>query len=190
MRDGDFHSTRPVVSDGRIRTGYSGNTLLRLSSPVVAGRRFALDLGRSGGEDTDYFTRLHRDGGRIAYAPGAAVREPVPASRASIAWLAKRRFRSGQTHGRLAGEGLSRMAIARECLTATAKAGYCLGAAGLSAFSAARRNHHALRGVLHAGVVVGLLGVDEIQQYGEDVPPETAVEDPIGSRMEGKRHAA
>jgi succinoglycan biosynthesis protein ExoM len=190
MREGDFHSTLPVRVDGKIRTGYSGNTLLRLSSAVVAGRRFSLPLGRSGGEDTDYFTRLYRAGGRIAYAPDAAAREPVPASRASFAWLAKRRFRSGQTHGRLAGEGLSHMAIARECLTATAKAGYCLGAAGLSAFSAAPRNHHALRGVLHAGVVVGLLGIDEIQQYGEDVPPEAAVEDPIGDRMEGKRHAA
>ena len=188
MREGDFHSTFPVHVDGKIRTGYSGNTLLRLSSPVVAGRRFSLPLGRSGGEDTDYFTRLHRAGGRIAYAPGAAAREPVPASRASFAWLAKRRFRSGQTHGRLAGEGLPRLAVAREVLLAAAKGGYCLGAAAFSAFSTVRRNHHALRGVLHAGAVVGLLGVDEIRQYGEDAPLETPVEGQV--EVEGKRHAA
>lgn len=186
MREGDFHSTRPVRVEGEIRTGYSGNTLLRLSSPVVAGRRFSLPLGRSGGEDTDYFTRLHRAGGRIAYAPGAAAREPVPVSRASFAWLAKRRFRSGQTHGRLAGEGLSRTARARQILLAVAKAGYCLGAAATTAPFAPRRNHHALRGVLHAGAVVGLLGGREIQQYGEAAP----LEDPIDAAMEGKHHAA
>jgi succinoglycan biosynthesis protein ExoM len=186
MREGDFHSTRPVQVEGEIRTGYSGNTLLRLSSPMVAGRRFSLPLGRSGGEDTDYFTRLHRAGGRIAFAPGAVAREPVPVSRASFAWLAKRRFRSGQTHGRLAGEGLTRTALARQVLLAVAKAGYCLGAAAATAPFAPRRNHHALRGVLHAGAVVGLLGGGEIQQYGEGAPQE----DPIDTRTGGERHAA
>jgi succinoglycan biosynthesis protein ExoM len=122
------------------------------------------------------------------------VREPVPASRASLAWLAKRRFRSGQTHGRLAGEGLSRLAVARQCLLAAAKAGYCFCSAAAIAFSPARRNHQALRGVLHAGAVVGLLGVDEIRQYGDDAPAETLAEAPAQTTavvpMEGKRHAA
>ena len=194
MRDGDFHSTRPVVADGKIRTGYCGNTLLRLSSAVVAGRRFSLALGRSGGEDTDYFTRLHRAGGRIAYAPGAAAREPVPASRASFTWLVKRRFRSGQTHGRLVGEGTTRLALARACLLAAAKGGYCFGSAGVIAFSAVRRNHSALRGVLHAGAVAGLLGVGEIRQYGEAAPLDTPMDDrvksPMDGRVEGERHAA
>ncbi len=190
MREGDFHSTRPVSRNGKISTGYSGNTLLRLSSPAVAGRRFDLALGRSGGEDTDYFTRLHRDGGRIAYAPGAAVREPVPASRASFAWLAKRRFRSGQTHGRLVGEGLTRLAVARQILLAMAKAGYCFGSAVVVAPLASRRNRHVLRGVLHAGAVVGLIGMREIQQYGDDARPEVPAEDTTVISMEGKRHAA
>lgn len=182
MRAGDFHSTFPVPGEGGIRTGYSGNTLLRLASPAVAGRRFSLPLGRSGGEDTDYFTRLHRAGGRIAYAPRAEAREPVPDSRASFAWLAKRRFRSGQTHGRLTGEGRSRAAIARHVLLAMAKAGYCFGAAAVTAPVAERRNRSALRGILHAGAAVGLLGMREIRQYGDDAPPEAP--------MEGERHAA
>jgi len=186
MREGDFHSTYPTLVDGAIRTGYSGNTLLRLASPVVAGRRFSLPLGRSGGEDTDYFTRLYRAGGRIAYAPDAPAREQVPAHRASFSWLAMRRFRSGQTHGRLAAEGRSLPALARESLLALAKAGYCLGSALLSIASTGSRNRHILRGILHVGVIVGMLGVREIQQYGDDVVAEEPMEAPI----EGKRHAA
>ncbi len=186
MREGDFHSTFPVLIDGEIRTGYSGNTLLRLSSPAVAGRRFSLPLGRSGGEDTDYFTRLYRAGGRIAYAPRAAAREPVPASRAGFAWLAKRRFRSGQTHGRLAGDGQPPAAIVRQLLLTAAKAGYCLGAAAITAPFTERRNRYALRGVLHAGAAVGLLGMREIRQYGDSAPPEA----PVEGRMEEERHAA
>lgn len=178
MREGDFHSTRPVWIDSEIRTGYSANTLLRLASPVVAGRRFSLALGRSGGEDTDYFTRLHRAGGLIAYAPDAPAHEPVPPHRASFAWLAKRRFRSGQTHGRLVGEGLPSLAIARQFLLASAKAGYCFGAAILAAPLTQRRNRYALRGALHVGALAGLLGVREIQQYGGETP------------VEGGRHAA
>jgi succinoglycan biosynthesis protein ExoM len=194
LREGDFHSTRPVHVGGKIRTGYSGNTLLRLASPLVAGRRFDLALGRSGGEDTDYFTRLYQAGGRIAYAQGAAVREPVPASRASFAWLAKRRFRSGQTHGRLVGEGLSRMAVARECLLAVAKAGYSFGAAAAALPVARERNRCLLRGILHVGAVVGLAGMREIRQYGDEAVPEVPVAVPLETAavvsMEGKRHAA
>lgn len=194
LRDGDFHSTFPVRAGGGISTGYCGNTLLRLASSVVAGRRFSLPLGRSGGEDTDYFTRLHRDGGRIAYAPGAAAREPVPASRASFAWLARRRFRSGQTHGRLVGEGVSRAAVVRSLVLALAKAGYCFGTAAVAALSPVRRNQYALRGVLHVGAIAGLLGMDEIRQYGDaaaiEAPIYGPVEAPMEGRMEGKRHAA
>jgi succinoglycan biosynthesis protein ExoM len=172
MREGDFHSTVPVWVKGEIRTGYTCNVMLRLASPSVEGRRFDLELGRSGGEDTEFFTRLHDAGGRIAYAPNALAREPVPASRARFGWLAKRRFRSGQTHGRLLGEGRSTAAIVSQLILAMAKAGYCAGATAISAALPQRRNRYALRGIMHAGVVVGLLGVREIQQYGEGAPPE------------------
>jgi succinoglycan biosynthesis protein ExoM len=170
MREGDFHSTFPVRVKGEIRTAYSANTLLRRASRAIAGRRFDLSLGRSGGEDTEFFTRVYRAGGRIAYAPRAVVHEPVPPSRARFAWLVKRRFRSGQTHGRLLGDGRSAPALAPQLLLAAAKAGYCLGMAAFTVFSAGRRNRSALRCIMHVGVVVGLAGVREIQQYGERSP--------------------
>ena len=119
-------------------------------------------------------------------APDAPAREQVPAARASFRWLAMRRFRSGQTHGRLAAEGRSPPALARESLLALAKAVYCLSAALLFIASTSNRNRYVLRGILHVGVIVGLLGVREIRQYGDDAVPEESVEVPV----EGKRHAA
>ena len=165
MRRGDFHSTFPVRVGTDYLTGYTCNALLRLQAPSLAGRRFNLALGRSGGEDTEFFTQMHRMGGKIAYAPEAWVHEPVPASRASLAWLAKRRFRAGQTHGRLiANPGFS--GRLKNLALAGAKCTYCAAAALISAFSPVNRWRYGLRAALHAGVVSGLLGVREIEQYG------------------------
>jgi len=166
MRSADTHSTFPVWVKGAIRTGYTCNVLLDLRSPAVTRHRFDLSLGRSGGEDTDFFTRVHEAGGRIAYAPGAKVHEPVPRQRASFSWLAKRRFRMGQTHGRLLAEKAHGVRQLRQMALAGAKAGYCFGFAGVAVLLPARRNASVLRGIMHAGVIVGLMGVREIGQYG------------------------
>jgi succinoglycan biosynthesis protein ExoM len=167
MRRGDFHSTAPVWVKGEIRTGYTCNVLLRRASPNVTARRFNLALGRTGGEDTEYFTQLTRAGGRIAFAPKATVYEPVPESRTQFSWLAKRRFRMGQTHGRLVGQHRQGVAVVSQLGLAAAKAVYCYAAAAGRAFSPVARNRFFLRGIMHSGVVSGLLGVREIRQYGQ-----------------------
>jgi succinoglycan biosynthesis protein ExoM len=167
MRTGDFHSTFPVWVRGKILTGYTCNVLLRRSSPLVGRRRFNLALGRTGGEDTEYFSRLCREGGAIAYAPGALVLEPVPQSRASFSWLLKRRFRMGQTHGRLLGEDKDVAGLLLKAGVAATKVGYCLLASALFAAFPIRRNRAVLRLVMHAGVVSGLFGLSEISLYGE-----------------------
>ncbi|CDM59941.1 glycosyltransferase [Rhizobium favelukesii] len=166
MKRGDFHSTFPVWVAGEIITGYTCNVLLRLDTPSLAGRRFNLALGRSGGEDTEFFTHMHKVGGKIAYAAGAWVEEPVPPGRAAFSWLAKRKFRFGQTHGRLIGNQATAMRKAKQLGLAMAKSGFCALVALLFLFSPVRRNRYALRACLHIGVVVGLLGVREIEQYG------------------------
>ncbi|MEJ8307530.1 glycosyltransferase [Agrobacterium larrymoorei] len=166
MRNGDFHSTRPVWVNGEIITGYTCNTLLRMVSPAIKGRRFALSLGQSGGEDTHFFTTMYLDGGRIAYAENALLTEPVPESRASFMWLAKRRFRSGQTHGRLQAEqktGLRRLPL---IMSTAAKVTYSAAATLLTVFDPVRRSRSALRASLHAGSLSGIFGLREIRQYG------------------------
>jgi len=161
MVRGDFHSTLPVSVNGAIRTGYTCNVLIRRAEPFAA-LRFDLSLGRSGGEDTDYFYRLTSLGGTIAEAPDALVYEPVPSDRAAMAWLIRRRLRMGQTHGKLiAGSRPVAAAIAM------AKAGYCFAMTGATAFSPIGRRKNLLRAVLHLGVVGGIMGVRPAVHYGE-----------------------
>jgi succinoglycan biosynthesis protein ExoM len=166
MKKGDFHSTRPVWVRGRIVTGYTCNVLLRRHATSLTNARFNLALGRTGGEDTEFFANMTRDGGRIAFAPEAWVDDPVPKNRASLSWLARRRFRFGQTHGRLLQENSGGKGLIGKLAVAGAKAMYCFAAAGLASFLPIWRSRFALRGILHAGVVSGLLGVREIEQYG------------------------
>ena len=170
MRRGDFHSTLPVFVGADIRTGYSCNVILRRASPHVAGRRFSIASGQTGGEDTEYFTEMHEAGGKIAYAPQALVIEPVPDARARFSWLVKRRFRSGQTHGRLLGKSRVATGVLLQTGLAAAKAAYCFAAAVAIVVVPHHRNRYALRGVMHAGVVVGLLGVRELRLYGDGQP--------------------
>ena len=167
MCDGDFHSTRPVWVDGEIRTGYTCNVLMRLAAPSIAGRRFDLALGRSGGEDTAFFDQVHAAGGRIAFAEKAWVHEPVPAARARFSWLAQRRLRMGQTHGHLLAArhaGAARLGAAG---LAAAKCGVCFAGATALFFRPVRRNRLLLRGLLHAGAVSGLAGARAIEPYGQ-----------------------
>lgn len=163
---GDFHSTAPVRTGGRILKGYAGNVLIRRSAIESRGLRFDLALGRQGGEDDDFFYRLTDTGGTIGYAEAALAWEPVPAQRASLKWLLKRSFRTGQTHGarvraRHAG-AFSRLA---QTGLAAAKGGACLAGAAASALSPARRSRWLVRGALHAGVVARLAGMKELQLY-------------------------
>ncbi len=167
MRSGDFHATRPVWVNGEIRTGYTCNVLMRLAAPSIAGRRFDLTLGKSGGEDTAFFSAVHAAGGRIAFAEDAWVEEPVPPARARFSWLAQRRLRMGQTHGRLLAERHEGAARLSAAALAAAKCATCLVGAGAFALSPVRRNRFLLRGLLHAGAVGGLFGARAIEPYGK-----------------------
>jgi succinoglycan biosynthesis protein ExoM len=162
---GDFHSTAPVRTGGRILKGYAGNVLMR--RPAIAARALRFDeaLGRQGGEDDDFFYRLTDAGGTIGYAAEALAFEPVPAQRASLPWLLKRSFRTGQTHGARLSQlhgGPGRVA---QLGLAAAKGGACLAGAAATALSPARRSRWLVRGSLHAGAAARLAGVRELQLY-------------------------
>jgi succinoglycan biosynthesis protein ExoM len=162
---GDFHSTAPVEVEGRILKGYAGNVLIRRSAIAARGLRFDLALGRQGGEDDDFFYRLTDAGGTIGFAPQAVAFEPVPPARASLGWLLKRSFRTGQTHGaRLMDRhrGAARLA---QIGVAGAKGGACIAGAAASAFSPRARSRWLVRGSLHAGVMARLAGLRELQLY-------------------------
>jgi succinoglycan biosynthesis protein ExoM len=159
IRKGDFHSTKPVWVNGGIRTGYSGNVLMRRKAPSLQGLRFRAEFGRSGGEDTVFFAAAYRAGGRFAYAPEAIVTETVPPERAQLSWLIKRYFRSGRTHGVLVLEdsGVKLLTRARNAAIAGAKALFCFAAAFFNTVRTDRMKYWLLRGAMHGGVFSRLL---------------------------------
>ena len=164
MVEGDFHSTFPVFVNGAIRTGYTCNVLVRWNESYRK-LRFDPALGKSGGEDTAFFYQLTALGGTIDYARDALVEEPVPAERASMDWLVRRRLRFGQTHGMLqSGSRPKALAIVG------AKIAFCGAMTALTTFSPVLRRRNWLRAVLHLGVAGGILGVRQATHYGHSTP--------------------
>jgi succinoglycan biosynthesis protein ExoM len=178
MRRGDFHSTLPVWVRGEIRTGYTCNVLLRVTADSLRGRRFSLARGQTGGEDTEFFANMYRAGGRIAFCPEAWVDEVVPPSRAAFEWIGRRRFRAGQTHGHLLAGHARGLGRVRHVALASAKAAYSFASALPMIANPVRRNRSVLRGIMHVGVVSGLVGLRELRLYGQQ------------SAQEGDSHAA
>ena len=152
---------------GEIRTGYTCNVLLRRGSPSPEGRRFNLALARPAARTPNSSPhgrgrRPHRlcAGGlvdepvpRRPRAVRLAGEAPVPQSARRMARLLGRNARGGEPASGKSGLPRPRSAIAsrrqrRRSLVPV------------------RRNRYALRGVMHAGVVSGLLGVREIRLYG------------------------
>lgn len=177
---GDFHSTAPVHVHGEILTGYTCNVLIRRRGPAVT-QRFDLALGQSGGEDTDYFSRLHDLGARIVEAPAAIVREPVPPSRATLGWLLRRRFRSGQTHGaRLRSSGRGWIGTAP---AAVSKIAYCAAMTIATALSPVAWRRNLLRGALHVGTLAGLAGARQAALYGDGVASRRNLPQPTATAV-------
>ncbi|HVA13793.1 MAG TPA: glycosyltransferase family 2 protein [Stellaceae bacterium] len=166
LEAGDFHSTRPVWVRGHIETGYTGNVLLRRALVQRAGLEFRLEFGRSGGEDLDFFYRLRDRGGRIGFAANALVYDPIPANRTSLAWLLRRKFRQGQSHGtRLLESTHHSLRAIVDLPVALAKA-VMLGLAAAACLpKASSRNRCLTRAALHCGVVARIAGLSEITLY-------------------------
>lgn len=164
MKSQDHHSNRPVRRGDTVETGHTCNALLRWRGMPWEDERFDLARGRTGGEDTEFFFRLQRAGARFAICEDAIVRETVAPGRATFRWLARRKFRSGQSHAARAVGVRGRIGLA---LSAMAKAALC-GALTLGyAWSEDRRNFWALRGALHLGVIAGCLKLPEPEIYGK-----------------------
>jgi succinoglycan biosynthesis protein ExoM len=79
--------------------GGSGNVLIR--TRAVAGMRFDPAFGLTGGEDTDFFYRLHLAGVRMVWCEEASATEPVAPARLTLASLRRRGFRDGQNYARI-----------------------------------------------------------------------------------------
>lgn len=72
----------------------ANNVLLRVAEVGRTGVRFDPKFGATGGEDTDFFMRLHDAGLAIVSEPAAEVAEFVPLNRQTVAWIFGRYVRT------------------------------------------------------------------------------------------------
>lgn len=163
IRRRDYHSNRPERRGTLVETGHTCNALLRWRDMPWQAERFDPARGKAGGEDTEFFFRLHQGGARFEICDQAIVRERVAPERVSFRWIFRRKFRSGQSYAACARGPKARLGLA---LTAGAKISVCTAAALAFAWSQDRRNFWVLRGALHAGVIAGCLSLRQPEIYG------------------------
>ncbi|MCB1651352.1 MAG: glycosyltransferase family 2 protein [Alphaproteobacteria bacterium] len=170
VRNGNYHARAAVYVNGEITTGYTANLLFNAAMPAFKGRRFHLELGQTGGEDSAFLKAAYHDGAKLEYAPQAIVSETIPPGRTQFLWLVRRRFREGQTHGMMLGQhhSKSRVAVLKAIALAASKAVISFAVAPLFVFWPHRFNFWVLRGIMHAGVVSYFLGQKTLILYGQN----------------------
>lgn len=92
---------KPLQTGALMQFGGAGNVMGKkraLEHPTV---RFNPAFGLTGGEDTDFFYRLHLSGKRLVWCNEAWATEPVPDARLTLQWIRRRGFRGGQTYRRI-----------------------------------------------------------------------------------------
>jgi glycosyltransferase involved in cell wall biosynthesis len=89
---GFFDRPRPLTGT-ILDVARTGNVLIRTEVLKKTGIRFDHRFAFSGGEDADFFRRLHATGAKIVASGEAIAYEAVPASRANVGWLLRRALR-------------------------------------------------------------------------------------------------
>ena len=166
IRKGDYHSSYAHVHSGTVRTGHSGNVLMRWQGSPISNERFLLGHGRTGGEDVEFFFRLSRAGCHLGIEEVAKLYEEVPPDRLSYRWLRQRRFTSGQSYGAcFSPKGDTIMERLILLAGGGTKTVFCLICALAFAWSKHHRNRWALRGWFHAGFCAAVLGIRQAERY-------------------------
>lgn len=165
MRDNKTHSSVPSALNGTVETGFSGNVLLHRRDARLREARFRLDFGRTGGEDIDFFFRLHRMGFPMAISTSAVVHEPVDPSRLSFDWLLTKNMATGTIYGFCARQGRA-WKVPLLLAKSLAKSAYCGVCAIVSLSSRTRCAFWTLRGGFHYGVMKGCFRKPNREFYG------------------------
>jgi len=141
-----------------LKEARTGNVLLRADRLARDRVRFDPELGLSGGEDSEFFTRLAREKYRMVWCDEACVREWTPPSRTTLSWVLKRAFRVGSVEA----YNKRRQGRLRETGVATAKFSLIFAQGGLQAafwapISSTRCVQAVRRAAIGAGFFYGLL---------------------------------
>jgi succinoglycan biosynthesis protein ExoM len=166
IRTPDYHSNVPAERNGTVQTGHTCNAMISRTAPRFEAQRFLLEKGRTGGEDTEFFFRAWCAGARMAIAEDVQVFEPVDPARLKLSWIAKRKYRSGITYGRLSRGNLSLGSTAISLIATFGKIAFCMAISTLTFYSITLRNYWFLRAIFHVGVFTSVLSVKEQELYG------------------------
>lgn len=98
---GRFLELGPYRDGAPLIFGYSGNVLMNARAIRDAKLQFDEAFNLTGGEDQRFFGLALERGLRIVASERAIIRESVPAERATLSYLIKRRFRMGNTLARI-----------------------------------------------------------------------------------------
>ena len=93
---------------------HTGNSLFRRRLIEHTTTPFDPSLGGTGGEDTDFFENLRKQGYKMVWCREAQVFEFVSLERANLVWILKRNFRIGNTWHRMFGRGPFNTNLSRE----------------------------------------------------------------------------
>jgi len=158
LRDGRVFERPRHETDSRIgpRDARTGNVLMERSLFVDGEIWFDPALGRTGGEDSDFFTRQCESGRVFVWCDEAVACETIPPERWSASFHLRRMWRSGTISGERVRDGrLPSAFLVRNGLVL----GACLLAAPASVLMPKhRRMEVALKAAYCGGVVTAALG--------------------------------
>lgn len=99
IADGDMFGKDSHATGAVLKKGATSNALLKAHwVKKTDGFRFDPVFGKSGGEDTDFFHRIAKAGGKLVFDNAAMVSEIVESHRLNLEYLKKQNIRIGQTH--------------------------------------------------------------------------------------------
>lgn len=164
---GRFLELGPYEDGQPLHFGYAGNCLIETAIIRRLGLRFDERFNRSGGEDQHFYGTALDAGVRIVTAARAVIHETVPAERATLAYLLRRRFRMGNTLAmidRIEGGAVSRLQrMLKGCGRIGIGAGQCLMLAPRGRVGLATGLCNMAWG---AGALVGLFGLRYLEYKG------------------------
>ena len=124
---------------------------------------------RAGGEAPVLSTRCTRPAVKSPFRLRPVGGRVVP-PRAAFDWPAA--VVSASANAARASSGTAAGIVVKQVGLASAKAIFCFASALPVVVSPVRRNRSVLRGIMHVGVVSGLVGIREIRLYGQSSPQE------------------
>jgi GT2 family glycosyltransferase len=94
---GGFFVRRNHPTGTEIAVAAAGNLLVDMQQVRSSGVRFESEFGLTGGEDTLFTQRLHRNGCRMVWCDESVVEDLIPSARLTRAWVLRRAWSHGNS---------------------------------------------------------------------------------------------